>query len=163
MPKPRRNEFPDFSGQAASMQKAFRAMPRVVGNTAVNFYKDRFRRGGWQDVRFQPWTPRKRHHKRKRALLVRTGRLRRSIRIVRISSDSVVVGTDVPYARIHNEGGRISTTQNVRAHLRRGRPVRAHSRRVNATIPQRQFIGASRLLTRRLVAVLNEMLARSMK
>lgn len=171
MARIKRNEFPDFSGHADALQRTFRAMPAAVGTMAVNFYKDRFRRQGWQDERFEAWKPRKgRPDRRRRALLVQSGRLRRSIRVIRSSFDSVTVGTDVPYARTHNEGARIAGVQSVRAHARRahrrrGRTVRAHevaahTRNVSFTIPQRQFMGPSKVLTKRIVMNLNKALER---
>lgn len=169
-----RNEFPDFSGQSQALAKALRALPRIVGNIAVNFYKDRFSRQGWQDERFEPWTKRKREDRRARAILVKTGRLRRSIRIVSQTHNSVTVGTSVPYAQIHNEGGTIKANQSVKSHTRKGHkrkkdeklitvkshPVKAHSRTISTTIPKRQFMGASALLIRRIVMQVNKGLAK---
>uniref|UniRef100_UPI001F46270F phage virion morphogenesis protein n=2 Tax=Flavobacteriaceae TaxID=49546 RepID=UPI001F46270F len=68
----------------------------------------------------------------------------------------VLIGTDVPYAQIHNEGGTIKATARVRAHSRtrkgRNQPikVKAHTRQMNAKIPKRQFLGESAVLALRL-------------
>ena len=172
MPKPKRNEFPDFSGKADAMQQMFRKLPRIVGRIAVNFYKDSFRRGGFIDERYERWPQRKVKDKRsgRRALLVKSGRLRRSIRIVNTTTRSVTVGTDVPYAEIHNTGGTISGSTRVRAHKRKahkrrykGRTVRvpettvkSHSRNFSHTIPQRKFIGRSRLLEKRIMKLVQK-------
>jgi phage gpG-like protein len=87
-------------------------------------------------------------------LLLKTGRLKRSIRKISATTDRIIIGTDVPYAQIHNEGGTINTTVTVRAHTRtrRGRSenVRGHSRRMNLNIPQRQFLGNSQVLQQRI-------------
>lgn len=79
----------------------------------------------------------------------------------------VVVGTDVPYAKAHNEGADIKSTAFVPAHMRKAHKVKAHTKRVfgrsvrvpaqqrsatqvkghsrqmNTTIKKRQFIGHS--------------------
>ena len=133
--------------------------PRMVGTMAVNFFKDRFERGGWQDASFKKWDARKNNKTKgktkKRAILVQTGRLRRSIRITHVLNNSVHVGTDVPYAQLHNEGGSINTTASVRAHTRKGKKgkshaVKAHTRKVLINITQRQFMGNSDFLNRRI-------------
>ena len=78
---------------------------------------------------------------KKGSILIVTGALRRSIRS-HIRGNSVVFTSHLPYASVHNEGGKGSVT--VRRHTRtssKGRSynVRSHERTQN--IPQRQFIG----------------------
>lgn len=77
----------------------------------------------------------------KGSLLLVTGTLRRSIRS-EVIANGVRFSSAVPYAAIHNEGGK--GTKSVKAHTRRSKKgktysVKAHTRRFN--IPQRQFIG----------------------
>jgi len=65
-------------------------------------------------------------------LNVRTGNLRRNINEqTTVSGDTIVsaVGTNVPYARVWELG--FSGIEQVKAHLRLGRPVRPFSRTVN--------------------------------
>lgn len=158
--------------------------PTMLGNDAVNFFLDSWKRQGWLGDSLEPWRKRSSNAKRNsgRAILMDTGRLRRSIRIIRTSTGSVTVGTDVPYARAHNEGFR--GTVSVKAHNRnrytRSKEgtgkfskkgiermktvqrigstgmVKAHTRKVN--LPKRQFMGESpyltKLLARRLQAEL---------
>lgn len=129
-----------------------------AGTRALRFSKQRFIQKNWVDTTPKAWEPRKR--KTNGSLLVKSGRLKRSIRIIRKTATSVTIGTDTPYARIHNEGGKINETVQVREHYRnrsarqkRGNgkiKVKAHSRKVNYTIPKRQFIGTSRALTRKI-------------
>jgi phage gpG-like protein len=156
----------NFAGQLLAFKKFKDAYPRYVGNMAVNFYKDSFKRQGYIDTGFKKWDKRKNDAKGKgRAILVKTGRLRRSIRIIRTGLGYVVVGTDVPYAQIHNEGGVIRTTQSVRSYNRKAHKrtwkgkrqnvsaanIGAHKRKVNTQITQRQFMGASPFLIRRIM------------
>lgn len=142
---------------AAAIAALTRRLPDIAGPMAVRHFKQNFRAQGFVDEDVRKWTPRRtkdRNESRrgKRNILVQTGRLRRSIRVVGKGPNRVTIGTDVPYARIHNEGGTIKATQQVRAHKRRnGSRVKAHKRRVNTTIPQRPFMGDSRKLRRELL------------
>lgn len=130
-----------------------------LGTEAVQFSKDNFRAQGFQDAGLQPWRPRSRSapRSRGRAILIDTGSLRRSVRITRIDPGSgrIYIGSSMPYAQIHNEGGRIQGTHTVRAHTRRGRAVRSHQRSVDIRIPRRRFIGPSVELQRRLRRSIN--------
>lgn len=137
-----------------------RRMTAEFGIDAVNFTKERFRRKDWHNQVHEPWKPRKRADRG--SLMVRTGRLKRSIRKLVQGDAYVVIGTDVPYARIHNEGGKTKKNVYVRAHTRQRKPgktrpgasgiinVKSHSRKMNLTLPQRQFLGKSRALELRL-------------
>ena len=86
--------------------------------------------------------------------MVRSGRLKRSIRKMSEGDYFVYVGTDVPYAQIHNEGGEINKTVSVRTHsrTRKGRTetVKSHRRKMNIKMPKRQFLGDSNALVKRL-------------
>ncbi|MGJ1366031.1 phage virion morphogenesis protein [Sphingobacterium spiritivorum] len=141
--------------------------PRFVGNIAVNFYKDSFTRQGWiSDSRLERWKKRKYENRKKsrRGILIKSGALRRSIRVLRVGLGYVVVGSPLPYAKIHNEGGRIRAVQNIgsfrRRYRRTGRGrqasvtsviVKAHKRRVNTVIPKRQYMGPSEFVNKRIL------------
>jgi len=87
---------------------AGRAMPHLlweIGTHAVTYSKGNFRRQGFAGV---PWAKRKKDKTPGRGTLIKSGHLRSSIHITGTTDDSVSVGTDVPYARIHNEGGEIN-------------------------------------------------------
>jgi phage gpG-like protein len=165
-----------------------RTLPNLIGAEAVNFFKFSFRRQGFVDKGGnKKWEKRKQSGGKNagRAILTQSGRLRRSIRVVAKGFGFVKVGTDVPYAQIHNEGGTIQKAVSVRAHerhvhrgdtieeeyttkkgkkkkrtikLQRVEKVRAHTRQMNTTIPQRQFIGESEFLTKRLTSKIEEKL-----
>jgi phage gpG-like protein len=157
--------------------------PGMLGNDAVNFFLDRFKDQAWLGDTREPWKPRKAQSKwgktprnKGRAILIDSGRLRRSIRIVSNSGGTVTIGTDVPYAKAHNEGSRLGLIQNVKSYTRKlnrtgivkhttlknrsnitfGRvqtgttTVAAHTRRINQNIPRRQFMGSSPYLTKQL-------------
>ena len=80
-----------------------------------------------------------------RAILMGVGRLRHGARTPKRNGNSIVFTFDVPYAKIHNEGGTIKATQNVRPFSRtvkgKEQKVKAFTRSVNIKMPQRQFIG----------------------
>ena len=104
----------------------------------------------------------------------------------------IIVGTDTPYAEIHNEGGHINKTVQVRGHYRHSfkktkkgtgiwslkskrerkktvrlqtgrRFVRGHKRKMNTRIPQRKFIGVSAILERRIERALDKLFTESLK
>jgi phage gpG-like protein len=102
-------------------------LPREMGKAVVLESADNFRRQGYENESgaVVPWTPRKatkehgrtrrdggrdRRYKnpRQRAILVKTGRLRRSVRIVATTDTSVTIGSSEVYAEAQQEGnGRI--------------------------------------------------------
>lgn len=156
-----------------ALAETIQSLPRQVGQLAVNFSKERFVEQNWLDESPEPWQPRKRKRRggkarQQGAILVDSGRLKRSIRIIRVEGTSVTIGTNVPYAQKHNEG--FTGTENVKAYVQRVKQhkrkmkvksgkrlkvknvtVKAHSRRIKAharkvNIPKRQFLGSSRQL-----------------
>lgn len=155
----------NFSIPIKEMEKSFRSalitLPVKLGNEGVNFALDNFKRQAFLGNTAEPWRRRKNPTKwgqapkrNGRAILVDSGRLRRSIRITSMSKNEVRIGTDVPYAKVHNEGLRIGQIQTVKGFTRKnGQDVKAHTRRVNQRIPKRQFLGSSPFLTRKIERV----------
>ncbi len=156
----------DFTRKLEALSNASRKIPNTVAAIAVNFSKERFRDQAWLDQTKEVWKPRKRKRPggRSQTLLVDTGRLKRSIRKISATPTQVVIGTDVPYAKAHNEGAKGTRTVSVKAHKRaahsrsrKGRKeivkshtVSAHSRKQNFNLPARPFIGGSYTLSRRI-------------
>lgn len=101
------------------LDRTLTALPGKVGTVIVNWSKSRFRFQNWVDGSDQPWQPRNKNAKRNkgRAILISSGRLRRSIRPLSINRNSVTVGSDVPYAAAHNDG--VDQQVQVSAHKRR--------------------------------------------
>lgn len=177
-------EFDRILKQIENAQR--RIIPNVVATVAVNFSKERFKAQNWVDSNTKPWARRKTKTWRGktprnngRAVLVDTGRLRRSIRKIKVDAQSVIIGTDVEYARAHNDGFNGSVTQTVKSHSRnkygKGKQgtgvfsvksrkertrtvktvektsiVKTYTRTIKQRIPQRQFIGASQVLNRQI-------------
>ncbi len=80
----------------------------AIGVEALRFIDDNFKAQVYMGSPFRPWPERKIQDKKRpgRAILVDTGALRRSIK-KEDSTDHTTISTDIPYARIHNEGGDI--------------------------------------------------------
>lgn len=152
----------------ANINGVLNDLPEKIGTVIVNWSKNRFRFQNWVDGGDYPWKPRKRGAKRNagRAILISSGRLRRSIRIIRTGKNSVTVGSDVPYAGVHNDGfegdvsvkahkrqkyGRVDVysiktqmKRRVRGEQGKG-DVKAHTRHMN--MPRRRFLGESKNMT----------------
>ena len=139
-------------------------LAHTMANTAVTFFVDSFRREGWQSRTLKKWKPRKRPDRarnakrilKRRGLLVKSGRLRNSIKPKKVSFERIIIASDAPYSAAHNFG--YKGTVKVREHTRRtygvaqfggrrGRvvagstTVRQHTRKMN--LPRRQFMGKS--------------------
>lgn len=143
-------------------------VPKRLGNDAQRHFMMSFQNQGFTDAQLIQWPKLKKQRTiggraAQGRILKGRGLLMNSIRVVRANWNSIVVvagGPHVPYAKIHNEGGTIEGTTGVRAHtrrdhaarlrtgkvMRRGGPVRAHTRRLLTYMPKRQFMGRSQVL-----------------
>jgi len=113
----RKLPFAIWKGEARKALVSFRDEAAVEG---LNFFKANFDRQSFLDDRLKFWEPRKNDKTPGRKILIGkgSGRLKRSLRKETTGMDIKWV-SDVPYAKIHNEGGTIQATQSVRAHVRR--------------------------------------------
>jgi phage gpG-like protein len=182
----------DLEQKLQKLETVQKQFPAFAGGMAVSFFRDRFKAANWVDRAREPWPVRKDKSKRSqgRALLIKTGRLRRSIRIIRSGTDYVVIGSNVPYAKAHNEGDTINTTAQVKQHKRRifkvvkvqstslktrrstsskkrlntgTSTVKAHARKINMKMPQRRFMGPSAILERQIVRGLAKQIQQAFK
>lgn len=113
------------------------ALPRILGNAAVNHFKDSWKNQGFDDNIVTPWKPTKPNKKnRGRAILVRTGRLRRSFDYYP-TLNRVIVINDTPYSVYHNYGTK--------------------------RLPQRRFMGRSRTLDEKSGAIIMRMMRAALK
>lgn len=135
--------------------KKFSGFPDIIAETAVEYYQERFTQRNWDG---QPWPKRK--DNKGHELLMKSKNLFRSFstitspEMIKIRAGSL----QVPYARIHNEGGRVTGTFGVRAYtnknfMGKGKqvPIRAHTRKVDFVMPRRQFMGISATLNKRIM------------
>jgi phage gpG-like protein len=117
--------------QIEAFKPQLNKMVEAAGVLAVNHFTKSFSDGGFTDESLERWKPRKRSERGKsRAILVKSGRLRRSLRSRRLGNLAVKIMTDVPYARVHNNG--------------------------EGRMPKRQFIGYSGKLNRQIIAFLDK-------
>lgn len=148
-----------------------RRMPGAMGRIAVNHFKSGFvKGGGTTNDNVGGWQKRKVNRGRQRAILVKTGDLKRSIRILfrKVSRGfmTVKIGTEgIKYAAVHNFGLDVNATQNVREHTRKAhkrrtskgiRKIKAHDvkgfkRHLNFKMPKREFIGDSRIMDKKMM------------
>jgi phage gpG-like protein len=136
----KQNKF-NLKGAEKKARKALENAVVEIGNTAKNFRKQ-----GFDDKTVEKWKARKKKTYRTksgkvvddttRAILVKTGDLRRSIiRVPNRAALNVKIQTDLIYAKVHNDG------------LRAGRGK-------GFKMPKRQFIGDSYNLNEKVKAVI---------
>jgi phage gpG-like protein len=159
----------DFSDKLKKFKQLKKELPIITGEESVKFFQDSFRRQGFLNQTVEKWAPRK--SKRRGAILVKSGRLRRDIQRGYTSWNRTVIKTSVPYAKVHNEGfkgivkvkthqrgefgkRKVGTgTYSIKTKKERKRTekyktgsktIEGYSKMV--TIPKRQFMGRSRKL-----------------
>ena len=100
----------EFNDRIKLFLRLRRTLPVLLGNKAKNFFVANFRKQGFDDKGVEKWQPRKfnglaRQKKDSgRAILVKTGNLRRSIRVKSASMSKIVISSDLDYAAVHNDG-----------------------------------------------------------
>ncbi|TNE29190.1 MAG: hypothetical protein EP346_06930 [Bacteroidetes bacterium] len=142
------------------LKATLKRTPRLVGQESVRFFRRSFDRQGFVDSGLKRWPARLKSEDAGRSILVKSGRLRDSIRVISATSRRVQVGTDVPYAAAHNEGG----VQYVKPHTRVSKngnryQVKGYSYKLR----QRRFIGQSKALDRHLTTTIKRELLKNFK
>ena len=174
-------DISDFTRKLDALSDSYRKLPNEIAAAAVEFSKERFREQSWLDKTKENWNPRARRRKggakKSQTLLVNTGRLKRGMRKISATQDVVIIGNDVPYAQIQNDGGTIEGTATVKQYTkkefqrqRKGRKetvrshkVASHTRKMKIKIPSRRFIGNSYTLERRLYLLIASRFAKALK
>lgn len=185
------NQFLNLLQQKAAEinNMVMRTMPIKVGAIAKAHFQDNFRKGGFINNGLHPWKPSKRLGAKGKAarnkyktLLSSRNHLFSSIRY-EPGAGQVKIINDVPYARIHNEGGSIGipartatlafrriksgknkgrtrfSQNNEKAHFAQKASIGAHT----IKIPKRQFIGESKELNDKIEAKMTEELTKILK
>lgn len=176
MPSRKKNSnWRKLENQRKEILKAFdRKIPREVAVEALEFFQERFDEQGWKDKTLDPWKKRKsKEDDAGRNLLVKSGKLRDSIEIVQQDENAVIIESDgVPYANIHNEGGRITVpvTKRMRDYfwykfhktglLKYKYMALTKKEKFKITIPQRKFMGQSDTLDNRVSKIVINVLNR---
>lgn len=136
---------------------------KIIGIEAKKHFQESFETAnqGFTDESLEKWKELKESSKKRKTrangstpgILTDKGHLRDSINWEGdFNKGEVIMSSDKPYAQIHNQGGTISGTASVKAHTRNGKNVKAHTRKVNITIPKRQFMGPSKKLNEKILA-----------
>lgn len=81
-------DFKDLSRICNNIERVIRLIPHKAAVLAVNFSKERFVKKNWIDTSEQTW---KKTKKRKGSTLIKSGRLKRSIRKVHIGADYAII------------------------------------------------------------------------
>lgn len=121
----------DFDQILKNVETMKSRLPRILARQMLNHSKQAFRNQGFTDKTLDPWKSRKRPNKadrnnpRTRAILIDSGALRRSLMKKKATFREIRIGSyGIPYASRHNRG--------------------LHG------MPQRQFIGHSAKLNKKL-------------
>lgn len=142
-------------------------LPDIVGTEVINSTLDNFKTESF----FGDKWPKRKDKKNTRKLLINTGTLQRSPRIVRSQPGLVVVGSDVPYAAVHNNGGEINRNARsetfIRNRYKTGKKKGAFKRGTTLgqgftfkastyNMPMRKFLGSHPKLKTHLEQVIKE-------
>lgn len=155
-------------------------MVTVMGVESNKHFVKSFRNQGFTDTTLEKWKPRKRTERSRsgsRAILVKSGNLRRSVRWRKYGKNAVINYSNLPYAKVHNEGGVINKqsriailsfnrdgffaktrTKKQRAGItyQQKTTISAHSIRM----PKRQFVGYSKVMNGIIVKKINKIIKR---
>ncbi|WP_442795326.1 hypothetical protein [Pelobium manganitolerans] len=164
------------------VSKAIDALPNRIAAEAVKFSKERFVQQNWIGDRTEPWAKRKpgwgkKNKNQGRAIGVLTGRLKRGVRKISATPQQIVIGNDVEYAEVFNNGGRYSVSQQVdsfsrKAYTRKraGRretvsasTVKSFTRTVKRNQVARPFLAPSATLNKRLERLIASDIVKAVK
>lgn len=104
------NKIPDFEKVARQITGN---APRMAATEAVKFFRESFVREGFLDRSLSLWSRRQSPLGGKR-LLFGSGNLMRSIRPGVINTSSAIIGSDTPYSALHNDGGTVTVTAQMK-------------------------------------------------
>lgn len=138
----------------------------VIGIEAVKQFKKNFQEEGFVDKSVSKWAARKTKRSgstNSQKVLSKSGELADSIDY-RTGTDGVTIFTDKPYAEIHNEGGEISVTPQMKKYfwamhkqakdagdLDLADQYKGMALATKIVMPKRQFIGESEALNNNII------------
>lgn len=170
------NKF-NFDKVIARFERQKRDLPKKLGNQAVIFFQSNFQRQGFLDKTREAWKKRKNDKDAGRAVLIKTGALRRDIKLRSANFYKIVISTSLPYAAIHNYGGTINKQARTgtisfrkgkggklrigktRTEKQRGKIVAMSRHSIGSHIvkmPQRKFMGNSAYLNKQLLTIIKQ-------
>ena len=147
-----------FHKLKADFEKLVGDLAVIISGIAENEFKSNFRRGGYIESgnSVTAWAKRKNDKDSGRALLIKSGRLRRGFK-KRPTADTAVVINDTPYAKPLNEGSnkrinvRAATYKKKKPNKKNQRTVvyvKAHKRQNN--LPARPFMKDTEALNKKI-------------
>lgn len=162
------NEAKKIKEDQKRLEEVFKKMSSVAGTIAQNHFIMSFRNQGFTDEVIAKWKARKKPDAG-RAILVKSGALRRSIKMKKVGLFKIVMSSNIPYAQIHNDGGiikkgkgKVRMNWNEDGKLQRQRTARQRAKTAyytvhkygkhTITMPKRQFIGNSSMLNKKIIA-----------
>ena len=104
------NKVPDFSAMAKDLTANAQ---RYAGSESVKFFKESFVKEGFTDTSFTAWKKTSNPMAGKRTMY-RTGTLMQSVRKVEQNKQRIVVESDTEYSELHNNGGTITVTAQMK-------------------------------------------------
>ena len=94
-------------------ENLLRDTARMAAIESVNFFKNSFVKGGFTDTSFRQWAGKQSPLGGKK-LMYNTGTLMQSIQKTEENTQRVVVSSDTPYSAIHNDGGTVTVTAQMK-------------------------------------------------
>lgn len=106
--------FDDFARLQKRYKKGFKKLLRESANETANFFQDNITKQ--VNVRGVPmrkrvYTP---EGRKGRKVLIKSGNLRRSIRVESISGNTATISSNLPYSALQNDGGQQKITPRQR-------------------------------------------------
>ena len=151
---------------------------KYAGVSYLNHFKQAFRDGGFTDEVLEPWPGRDfTAGTKQRATLVNTGGLRRSLSLAHGQARFTITSA-VPYAKLHNEGGRVRITRKMRKlfwalHFKAKKGNRlveadyykslALAKGKYFNVPRRRFMGQSRVVQAKIRARLEHVMREAVR
>lgn len=158
-----------FNAVMDRFEQMKRTLPQVLANDCIRFFKQAFQQEGWTDSSLSKWKKRATETKKSsgKPVLIGSGDLRRSVlnSARTVTFDKIQFIVDLPYAVVHNEGGKYTRKGHTRT-MSKSRSVthtgiftgskttqKTHSaggshqvKSSVATYPKRKFMGDSKRL-----------------
>ncbi|MCX6210113.1 MAG: phage virion morphogenesis protein [Bacteroidetes bacterium] len=162
----------------AAQEYVQKDVPEIIGIEAVKHFKKSFNDGGFTDTSLKKWTPRKTKRTGStngQKTLVKSSELMDSIDY-RVQGNLVIIYSDKLYAQIHNEGGTVTITPQMKKFFwaknyeaeKAGDFDLAEEYKFMALakeikIEQRMFIGNSEVMNTKILEKVNRDLTRILK
>lgn len=166
----------DLKAVHKDLKKLLQTAPRKVARMAQRHFEESFELQKYNEEGATAWEKRKYDNETSEGRNVLIGKqtavLSKSIRVLSVSKDKIVIGTSLPYAKIHNEGGTISQNVEITDKMRKffwAKYYKTKSSKYKAfaltkktrferqiNIPQRQFLPINNKANKKLFLKIND-------